>query len=198
MAIEKEIKLLLPPSSFEKVFKELSMKKKVHRKRILRRYFDTKDLSLLRRGISLRLQNKSGKIEQTVKYELKSAKTGRGVLSRKEIVSILKTSSPDLRKTSFKNVKLQHIFTTDITRRYFLISSKTAAAEIAFDAGKITLVRGKTEKKISEIEIELKKGPVSFLVQLKKQIQALAPAAKIQTVSKARLGTLLYKKANSL
>lgn len=201
--IEQEAKIKLSRQDLEKVFTALVLQKKikgVRRKKILRRYFDTADLTLRKCGFSLRLQRCKEGYEQTLKTRDAAHKK---FLTRKEYKNITKKMVPDLSlvndkriKTSLKQMsaeKLVHIFTTNVARRYFYMTKKGGAVEIAFDTGKITLPRSKKTVTLSEIEIELKKGASRILHQLQKEIIKMAPSARPQTLSKAEQGVCLFK-----
>ena len=208
--IEQELKIKLPLKDLEKVFRVLSRGKKIEHKYTPRLYYDTADLQLYRRGISLRVQYKPGRDgrlgghAQTLKFS-QGAAAMKGALLRKECQDALHDATPDLGKVSdreakalikpFKKKKWRHIFTAEMERRFFMLKGGKGLAEIAFDVGQIVLPHNGCRFPFAEIEIELKEGPGQVIADLYKKIKKIAPSARIQPMSKSDQGSLLYLRA---
>ncbi len=216
--IETELKIKLSIGDMEKVFQTLSKMSsasEINHKFLPRMYYDTPDLQLHNRKISLRVQYRSGKAgqlggyEQTVKFALSpAAALGQGVLFRKECKNILDGHTPDLAAVtdreaqgvikSFKNKTLVPIFTAAIERRAFdwklKHGKKTGVVEIAFDAGKIILLKDNKHSNFTEIELEIKQGGAEFIDIVRAKILSIAPSARIQRLSKSEQGIAFYLK----
>lgn len=215
--VEQELKISLSVEDLERVFKVFSSdvaKGDITHKYLPRAYFDTPDLQMHEKGISLRVQYKPGKKgklgshEQTVKFDLPpDAGRVEGALYRKECKDGLPSAQPDLAAISdadakqriepFKNKSLKHIFTAAIERRYFNIEAgkgkEWGEVELAFDVGDISLPDRGDSQKFAEIEIEIKKGSAQAIHQVRDRILAIAPSAKIQTDDKSAQGAKLYR-----
>lgn len=216
--IETELKIKLSIRDMEKVFRALSKMSgasEVSHKFLPRLYYDTADLGLYRKSISLRVQYKPGKsgrlggYEQTVKFELKERIQSKGkALVRKECKNILKSYKPDLASVAdsaarsvvsqFRNKKLVPVFTAAIERRAFDWTLNKGAAkgvvEVAFDAGELILTDSGKRQRFYEIELELKSGGDECIGIVKDQIMRMASSARIQPLSKAEQGVRLYLK----
>ena len=217
--VEQEIKIQLSREDLERVFSKLSAEvktKDIGHKYLPRQYFDTSDLMLHAKHISLRVQYKPGakgtlgSYEQTVKFELIPQKAlVKGMLLRKECKDAIGSPHPDLSAIAdsqavdiikpFKNKKLIHIFTAAVERRMFNLEvgkgKKRGTVEVAFDVGNIILAENGKHYPFSEIEIELKKGSDAAITAVQEKIMKLAPSAYIKSyTSKADVGCRIYKK----
>lgn len=215
---ERELKIRLPRADLERVFKSLTKSKTVRagvaHSFTPRAYYDTQTLDLYRHGISLRVQYKAGKggalggYEQTVKFDLARESGDGGLFFRKECRNALRDFRPSIAavadvqaKTllkSFKNKKINSIFTMLIERRFFCSSfgrgKNAGVVEIAFDVGELLLSCNNRRYPFVEIECELLSGSQNALWAAQKKILSLAPRAKVQTLSKAQQGCRLYLK----
>lgn len=212
--VEIELKISLPLKDLEKVFQVLHKKNnasEVSHKFIPRAYYDTPDLGLYRKGISLRVQYKPGKLgklgsyEQTVKLEvIPGTPLGKAILSRMECQDSIKAHKPSLADVTdpqakaalkpFKGKKFLHIFTAEIERRFFDLEFRGGVVEVAFDVGKIILATGNVHQDFSEIEVEIKWGGPELIEAVRSDILRIAPSAKIQPLSKSAQGSRLYLK----
>ncbi|MDE1153650.1 MAG: CYTH domain-containing protein [Micavibrio sp.] len=216
--VEQELKIKLTRQDLEKVFTAFTrkprMRNAVEHKYMPRAYYDTPDLLLYRHSISLRVQYKPGKAgkmgsyEQTLKYDLPFTPLTTGVLFRKELKDPLPSHMPNLRRfigaeaqamvKSFKNKKFVHVFTAGIERRSFDMKigsgKKRGTVEVAFDVGAVILPVSGKHYPFAEIEIEVKNGNPVAIEAVQKKILRLARSAKIQPLSKAQQGSLLFKK----
>ena len=170
-------------------------------RRLRSTYFDTGDFRLRRRGFTLRIREDGEGLVQTLKADGPSG--GGAVLKRNEwsrpvetpVPSFPVASDPAIRDAvgSLRPAELTPAFSTDITRRTALVevdapNHGTALIELALDRGEIR-ARNRIDA-VSELELELVKGPASALYDLAMTMQASAPL-HIQTASKAKRGYVL-------
>ena len=217
--IEQELKIQLSLRDLEKVFKTLKKKalgKKIEHKYMPRAYYDTRDLALYRKSISVRMQYKPGKqgkigsYEQTIKFDLPhGTAVVKGAFLRKECKDVVRGHSPQLGKISdaecrailksFKNKRVIHIFTAAIERRSFELKvgggKKGGVVEVAFDVGEVILDSNGRHYPFSEIEIEMVKGNPQAIQTVEKKIRNLARSARLQPLSKAQHGSRLYRRS---
>lgn len=209
---ELELKISLSKGDLEKVFAHFAgriPKSEIKHKYLPREYYDTTNMDLYQRGVSLRVQYKKGvggklgSFEQTVKLEQKPEATVADALQRRECKNFLPNRRPDLSAVDdaetkskikgIKNSELVHIFTASIERRYFNVVSdkkgEKGVIELAFDVGEITTLFDGKSSEFFEIEIERKQGSAKAINTLRDKIMSLAPSAKIQKLSKAELGS---------
>ncbi len=214
---EQEVKIQLSPGDLEKVFRHFAQKhapSDIEHKYMPRAYYDTARLTLFKNDISLRMQYKEGKKgrlgghEQTVKRDLPAANgnLASGALFRREVKDIMPSHAPDLNAVTdadtheavkpFAKMKLKHIFTAAIERRYFDVTvghgKKAATVEMAFDVGEIILQSDGSRHKFFEIELERKSGNAGAIDALREEILKIAPNAKVQLLSKSKQGSQLY------
>jgi inorganic triphosphatase YgiF len=133
-------------------------------------YYDTPDLDLRRRGISLRVRHVDGRRLQTVKCDGADAPQ----LARLECEHEIEGERPDLTcveetglQQLFSDVGapalLQPMFATEIDRTAWQFNHDGAAIECALDMGKIRA--GKKSLPVRELELELKSGEVAGLFE---------------------------------
>ena len=218
---EQEVKIKLSRGDLEKVFNALSKKYEpgdIDHKYLPRAYWDTARLELDQSDISVRTQYKEGKDsdvgghEQTVKVDLPHGnRLAKDAVLRREVKDMVPDHQPNLSvvrdaraKSALKpflKKKLKHLFTAAIERRYFEIEvghgRRKGAVEVAFDVGEIILQHSGRRHGLCEIELEKKSGSKNALDKLREQIMALAPSAKIQTLSKSQQGSRLYRRSIS-
>lgn len=203
--VESELKIKLSPADIEKVFLIFTKKdglSQTRHKSLSRAYYDTLELGLYHKGLSLRVQPVPGGYQQTLKLELPPA--GEAVLTRMECNDNISTSEPSLAAVTdpqareavklFRDKSLMHIFTSAIERRFFEMKLQGGAVEVAFDVGQLVLAGGAQQQDFSEIEIELKHGSAGLIESVKQEILHLAPSAEIQPLSKSAQGSRLYLK----
>jgi len=178
---EIELKLTTSPGNLTKLLKIVSNTDGVdpqsrETKRIVSTYFDTEDRRLRKKGLTLRVREKGGEKEQTVKSE---GTAFSGVFRRQEWTTVVKGKRPDLTliKSSALHERmglvlpqeLSPLFKTDVKRTTIDVHHSTASGdsakiELAFDRGR--LVAGKTKHDISEVELELLSGANAALTDL--------------------------------
>jgi triphosphatase len=193
---ELELKLTCDPARLAKVLKSLSKapgvdteSKKTHR--VVSTYYDTADRRLRKRGLTLRVREKNGKREQTIKSEGTSLS---GIMARQEWTTPLTGKKPDLAAITCDDLRnrmglilpqeLTKVFTTDVKRTTLLVEHSrgpgdSAQVELAFDLGKVTA--GKKSSPISELELELISGTNTALIDLAVKVSELAPMVLSQT-----------------
>lgn len=198
---EVELKIKLSTSDLEKVFEALSRKQGVSAVRKAfksRAYYDTADLDLYTKGLSLRLEPNGQ--EQTLKIE--AAPVGNETLSRLEFTDPVDAPQPSFTAVRdaaareavkpFTGKSLVHIFTAVINRRYFDMDVAGGTVELAFDVGALVLASGRGRQDFHEIEVELKAGSAAVIDSVKREIFSLAPSAEVQPHSKSAQGSRLY------
>ena len=164
-------------------------------------YFDTGDFRLRRRGFTLRIREEGERLVQTLKSDGPSAASA--VLRRNEWSQPVEAPVPSLPVTSdpavhdavgpLRSAELVPAFSTDVMRRTAVVEvaapdNSTALIELALDSGEIN-ARNKRDT-VSELELELIKGPASALFDLAITLQSSA-SLHIQTASKAKRGYVL-------
>ena len=168
--------------------------------RLISTYYDTPDLALKRRGLSLRVREQSGRFIQTVKT---GEPGGSDLLTRGEWEDELAASAPDPHAAqSGKHLPdgiagdLQPLFATDVTRTTLAIEPAPATRiEAAVDQGEIRAAGGGSEP-ISEIELELKRGDPAALYGVALQLLDVA-SLRIEPRSKSERGYRLGDRAGA-
>jgi inorganic triphosphatase YgiF len=167
--------------------------------RLISTYYDTPDLALKHRGLSLRVREQDGRFIQTVK---EGDPGGGDLLTRGEWEDELAESRPDpLAAQSGAHLPdgiagdLQPLFATDVTRTTFEIEPTPATRiEAAIDQGEIRAALGGETEPISEIELELKSGEAAALYDVALQLLDVA-AVRIEPRSKSERGYKLGDEA---
>ena len=141
-------------------------------------YFDTPDLSLASRGLSLRVRRHGKGRVQT----LKSAGDGQTVAAvRGEWQWPVKQDAPDLSRlaetpfgTGIAALELQPVYETEIRRIVRNLSlAGDSVVEVAIDFGRI--FAGDATQDVSEFELELKRGAPGPLYRLALDLHATIP-----------------------
>jgi len=168
--------------------------------RLISTYYDTPDLALKRRGLSLRVREQDSRFIQTVKM------VGVGgvgdLLSRGEWEDELAENSPDpqasqsgghLPKGIAEN--LRPLFATDVTRTLVAIEPAPATRiAAAIDEGEIRAAGRSGTEPISEIELELGSGDAAALYEVAMRLLEVAPI-QIEPRSKSERGYRLREGA---
>ena len=168
-------------------------------------YYDTPQHLLKKHGLSLRIRQKAGRCEQTLKTDLGSE---GGALSRLELSRKLDGNALDL--TMFDDVpalavinrqaraRLAPVFHTQVRRTKIDLSRDGTGFELVYDLGQIVCAKtGRKLAEISELETEIKSGPprgmFAFLAKLneKYELQQFA-------TSKADRGYAQLRRAHAL
>ncbi|SFC38479.1 CYTH domain-containing protein [Marinospirillum celere] len=161
-------------------------------------YFDTPALDLHKTRSALRLRNTGQQWVQT----LKTSGQVQGALSQRGEWEV-QVEGPELKlellpekslRPEWKN-QLKPVFTTDFTRRSWLLEKQIAGSllrvEVAADSGKVILPTGQQDN-LCELELELKEGQAEQLFTLAEELAehfCLHPAVS----SKAERGLRLLQ-----
>lgn len=205
MEYEIELKLLTDKTAGEvintKLLPELGVDVKRDSLVLTNHYFDSKERTLRKNDIGLRIRGNNQHFEQTLKTAGKSI---GGLHQRSEYNVSLDAPStaqqaqfPKLAlfpKTAWPNTinpmelepKLEVLFTTHFKRESYLIAvTPSDSVEMVWDLGEIR--SGNKTLEICEIELELKKGSASALFLLARRLVQLLPTS-IGVDSKAARG----------
>jgi inorganic triphosphatase YgiF len=155
----------------------------VARERLTSVYFDTKKLSLHRKGLSLRIRRQAERRIQTLKG---GKEGGGGLFDRLEWNADVAGDSPDLSgicETPFWPVldagrlssRLRPVFTTEVDRTVWRVRSGGADVEVALDEGRVSA--GDKMLPFAELEIELKSGSRSELFNV---ARSLLPSGRLK------------------
>lgn len=159
-------------------------------------YYDTEDGFFNAHKIAYRVRKENKSILATYKS---GSINKNGVFERVEINKKVKSVEPDITVfadetavwevvKSVKNVDLKPIVITDFVRHCGLLNWKNSQIEVALDLG---TVWGKNNKNpICELELELKKGSQTDLLNLKDELLHKF-AIELSTVSKYKKGLIL-------
>ena len=170
--METEIKLLLPEASRAAV-EDHALFAAVEPRRVhnVSTYYDTPDFALRARGVSLRVRKAGDNHIQTVKSL--AATGGFAARSEWEWPIAADTLDPDAlarepeaaRLVGADLDRLGPVFTTDIERtlRVLTLDGKTTV-ETAIDVGEVRA--GDRRQPLSEVELELKGGPLGPMLRL--------------------------------
>lgn len=179
----------------------VAMQAEPPKRKVLRAiYFDTPDLKLSRRGISLRVRKEGRRYIQCVKAGEKARAAGGFARHEWEwrvpgpSLDLAALRSTDTMKALFKGVRLQAltpIFSTDIRRQSRLLVTPGGAHVVCeIDRGRI--VSGERETHLYELELELEKGPVGELLNLAHVVTGVVPA-RLSSRTKAKRGFILFQ-----
>jgi inorganic triphosphatase YgiF len=163
-------------------------------------YFDTPDLRLARFGVALRVRRQGAHYFQTIKT-LSSGNSGdaAAVAVRREWEWPIAGENPDISLLTIEGVRevvpqdalptIRPMFMTDFQRTTLMLRpDPLTAIEVALDTGEIRA--GTTYRPISEVELELKAGPITALFDLARELQKIVPL-RISTDNKAEAGFAL-------
>lgn len=184
--VETELKLLISKRNLKKLLASDWLQQAVRdgserQRHLVSSYYDTADWALKRNGIAYRVRDKGdGGYEATVK----TTKSNAGGLSeRLELNMPLQDANPVLNGfgalglgyelTDLAPEGVEKLFTVDVMRTTYLLDFGGAVVELAVDNGKLTA--GKKHTAIEEIELELKEGELSQLLELASRIADTVP-----------------------
>jgi inorganic triphosphatase YgiF len=203
---EIELKLSASPRDFAKFTAALprlaTVVQGLQTKHVVTQYFETPDLALVRRGISLRLRDSDGHHSQGLKARRQPNDGTRPMLAseRGEWEWPVESGKLDFRPLNSEEAAallpvhavatLSSIFATDIRRTEVELEAGDGAhVKLALDQGRV--VAGPREQPVCEIELELANdGPIAqqgTLYRLGLELHRIAPVA-ISMVSKAERG----------
>jgi triphosphatase len=164
-------------------------------KTLVSTYYDTPARELRQNGVSLRLRQSGRDWTQTVKTEGQRAS---GLFERGEweipaplaqvhLPHLLATELPVFRLDGLTE-RLAPVFTTRVHRTTYLLTAPEWDIELALDQGEIQA--GDARMALAEIELELRRGPVTALFALAQDIAAAFPC-RILTSAKSDRGYTL-------
>ena len=165
------------------------------RKTLRATYYDTPDLKLAERNMSLRVRKESRHFVQCAKAKASSVEAGSFARHEWEWRVAGPTLDPSILKRDpgvkplLKGInpqKLEAIFTTDIRRQSRVLTMPTGArVKCDIDQGRI--ISGEREAPIYELELELVSGNVCDLLELGRMVTEAIPA-RLSTRTKAHRG----------
>jgi triphosphatase len=195
ISTETEIKLAARQADLpvlRRVLHDLATGASAARSKLVSTYYDTEDRALARQGSVLRVRRDNGHFIQTVKS---AAAPGDTPLARGEWEDTIAGERPDPGAgesgrflTADIADRVAPVFQTEVTRLVTDLSPAPGTRiEAAIDRGTIRAPGGKPGERISEIELELKSGPVTALYDVALRLLAEAPV-RLEWRSKAERG----------
>lgn len=192
---EVELKLLVEPGALARLEQAPVVARHARNGGLVRRldavYYDTPDRSLYRSGLSLRVRRSGSRYIQTLKRVLPNG----GNFARQEWECPVETVAPDLARLPAAELgdtldpaaagALVPVFTTKVRRRTRRLDLADSEVEIAFDEG--TIEAGDRRERLSEVELELKRGDAGVLYDIGTELLDIAPL-RVGTASKADRG----------
>jgi triphosphatase len=159
-------------------------------------YFDTPKHKLARNGVTLRVRRRGDEFFQTIKSGGFSGSFRRGEWEheiRGALPNLREARGTPLAPLLTKKVKrqLKPVFETRIHRTSIPVRKNRALIEVALDRGQIS--SGRRSTPVGELELELKRGKVSEVFKLARQITRLVPAT-LSLKSKSEQGYDLIEK----
>lgn len=160
-------------------------------------YFDTPDLRLFARGIALRLRHDGVRRVQGLKtVQADPQGDAAAVAVRREWEWPVNGDAPDFAVLDAEGAgalvpqdargDLMPIFATDFQRTAILVRlDAQTSVEVAIDDGSVAA--GRSDERISEVELELKSGRIGRLFALAQEIHRVVPL-RVGIESKAELG----------
>jgi inorganic triphosphatase YgiF len=174
------------------VLKDMAAGASAGRSKLVSTYYDTEDRALARQGSVLRVRRRNGHYIQTVKS---AGVPGSTPLARGEWEDTIAGERPDPLAgesgrflTSDIADRVAPVFRTEVTRLVTdLEPAPGTRIEAAIDRGTIRAPGRKPGERISEIELELKSGPITALYDVALRLLAEAPV-RLEWRSKAERG----------
>lgn len=175
MGTETELKLSLAASDIPALLKHPLLSAVPKRQKLHNTYFDTADLALTKERVAVRERRVLRKTLLTVK----TAQRSEGGISQRseweaptlpgtfDFATLVDDASLAEKLTQIAG-NLVPIFTTDFSRRVWLLEFRRAKIEVALDQGLISASRDEIsrEQPICELELELKEGSPATLFAL--------------------------------
>jgi triphosphatase len=180
MGNEIELKFQVPPRELRKLKAARTLHGKPSKEEdLVSVYFDTPKHKLARNDVTLRVRRRGDKFLQTIK-----SSGSNGSFRRGEWEHEVKGAVPNLREASgtplaplvTKKLKrrLKPVFETRIHRTSIPVRKNRSQIEVALDRGQIR--SGRRSTPIAELELELKRGKLSEVFKLARQLTKLVPA----------------------
>jgi triphosphatase len=182
MPNEIELKLALTPKNLQQLqalpWIRALANRSVTRQTLISVYYDTKKFTLRENGVSLRVRRIGAKRLQTIK----AAGTG-APFARQEWEHKISSNKPDfayakgtpLQPLLSKALRrsLRPVFETRVHRTAIPVRISRSEVELAIDRG--TIKTGGRSCRISEVELELKKGDPAMLCKIAERISRVLP-----------------------
>lgn len=163
-------------------------------------YFDTDDGTLRKAGFSLRVRQAGDRYVQTIKQ---NGRAGAGLFDRPEWEQRVDTSGVDLdaaEETPLGDIltrkvrnRLAPVIKADVTRTVWNIMQSGSEVELILDEGTIT--GGARSEPLNELELELKAGDASSLLEVARELAGQVPL-RLGVLSKAERGYALANGAS--
>lgn len=169
MPEETELKLSVRPEHAARIGTHPLVRKlksgRVSTKRLVGTYYDTPDLLLKRRDLSLRVRDVDKRHVQTLK---RMGPAAGALFVRDEWEHEVNGGAPDLGAIEDPGIRrmfaesggadaLRPMFRTDVQRTVWMLRAKDAEIELALDIGRVSSAKGRSAP-ICEAELELKSG----------------------------------------
>lgn len=195
MSQEIELKLTICQEAIES-FTRLPLLSNVHREQfeLNNIYFDTEDLALTRQGAALRIRHSGDKRIQTLKTKglnvggLHQRDEWEYALDGHSLQFSLLPENSVLR--GFSEADFHPLFETNFQRQCWLVQYEQSSVEVVLDTGTVESSKGNGD--ISELELELKSGHLSDLLNLASHISETV-AVMPSDISKAERGYRLVQ-----
>ncbi|MCG8707343.1 inorganic triphosphatase [Brenneria sp. 4F2] len=202
---EIELKFIVHPDSIESLRTQLSdwqseysHAEHIRAQRLTNTYYETADNFLRKQGIGLRIRGENQRYEMTVKT---AGKVIGGLHQHPEYNVPLETAALDLNRLpadiwpencdpAALQQSLAPLFSTDFTREKWVVTYHQSVIEVALDCGEIRA--GELSEPLSELEMELKLGQTSDLLELAMEIAEFG-GLRQGSLSKAARGYHLAK-----
>ncbi|HWI28303.1 MAG TPA: CHAD domain-containing protein [Stellaceae bacterium] len=195
LPLEVELKFALPAKDLPRLLRhELLAGARPRRQLIASTYFDTPDLALRDRALSLRIRKNGRHYVQTLKANTPAVPVP---VERQEWQSPLTRAKPDLslpelqeRLGDIDPRQLQPVFVSRIRRSTRVLHPDPATTvELSCDRGEIETPAG-ARLPVCELELELKRGESDALFELARALNRKLPL-QLETLSKAARGYAL-------
>ena len=198
---ETELKLSFPPAAARRIRAHPLLKARLRPvvRKLFSIYFDTPELDLWQRGVTLRVRRSGGRWLQTVKG---GGAVQAGLHERVEIESEIAGPYPDcagLADGAFAKIfasrdvsaQLKPVFVTEVSRSSRLLELDTGVAvEASIDRGEIR--SGDVAESVYELELELKSGLAPQLYGFALKLLQTVPL-RVENRSKADRGYALFR-----
>ena len=193
--LEIELKFALPPAELRRLQRHPLLAGNPGKRRLLAStYFDTPELALRERALSLRIRRNGRGYVQTLKA---SAPGAAAAVERGEWQVALTRPAPDLSPPELREQvgdldggALQPVFVSRIWRSSRLLRPDPGTViELSCDRGEIETPAG-ASRPVCELELELKQGEVQALFDLARTLNRSLPL-RLETQSKAARGYAL-------
>ena len=198
--MEIELKFALPPAELRRLLRHpLLARARARRRMFASTYFDTPELALHERLLSLRIRRNGKGYMQT----LKAGGADGAPVAREEWQAPLPRAVPDLsqpelraRLGDIEPERLRPVFVSRVRRSTRLLHpDEGTTIELSCDRGEIETPAGKSLP-VSELELELKQGEAAALFALARNLNRSLPL-HVERTSKAARGYALLNREDA-